>query len=41
MKINDLFKMKMIIVNTTLNFMNKTADSIISDHTSESVTAET
>ena len=31
MKINDLFEMKMII----LSFMNKTADSITSNHASE------
>ena len=36
MKINNLFEMKMII----LNFINKTADSITSDHTSEFITAE-
>ena len=36
-KINDLFEIKMII----LNFMNKTADSIINDHASKLIIIKT
>ena len=39
MKINDLFEIKMIISETS-DSMNKTADSITSDHASESVITE-
>ena len=40
MKINNLFEMKMIIMNIISDSMNKIADSITSDHTSESVITE-
>ena len=36
MKINDLFKIKMIILST-LNSMNKIVNSVTSNHASESV----
>jgi len=39
-KINNLFKIKMII-SDALSSMNKTADSITSNHASESVIVKT
>ena len=40
MKINDLFEIK-IITSDALNSMNKTADSVTSDHASKFIIAET